>query len=87
MPESGATQLGDRDCGCIPGGAIGDAMGGPYEGQPGPLRFREHKDWAISDDSQLTLATCESIIKTGEVSPEHIADRFFNGSEPGVLHE
>src|SRR5262245_24326023 len=76
MPGSTATQLGDRARGCIIGGAIGDAMGGPFEGQPGPLRFRPHKDWAISDDSQLTLATCESIIETGKVSPEHIANRF-----------
>jgi ADP-ribosylglycohydrolase len=76
MPESDATQLSDRARGCVLGGAIGDAMGGPFEGQPGPLRYREHRDWAISDDSQLTLATCESIIEINKVSPEHIADRF-----------
>jgi ADP-ribosylglycohydrolase len=76
MPESAASQLSDRARGCIIGGAIGDAMGGPFEGQPGPLRYRVHRDWSISDDSQLTLATCESIIETGVVSPEHIADRF-----------
>jgi ADP-ribosylglycohydrolase len=76
MPDSATTQLGDRARGCILGGAIGDAMGGPFEGQPGPLRFQAHKDWAISDDSQLTLATCESIIEVGQVSPEHIATRF-----------
>lgn len=51
-------------------------MGGPYEGQPGPLRFHEPTSWSISDDSQLTLATCESIIEFGKVSPEHIAQRF-----------
>jgi ADP-ribosyl-[dinitrogen reductase] hydrolase len=71
-----ATPLSDRARGCIIAGAIGDAMGGPFEGQPGPLRFREHGDWAISDDSQLTLATCESIIEVAKVSPEHIAGRF-----------
>jgi ADP-ribosyl-[dinitrogen reductase] hydrolase len=76
MPQDHATQLHDRVRGCILGGAIGDAMGGPFEGQPGPLRFRDHSDWAISDDSQLTLATCESIIEVAKVSPEHIADRF-----------
>jgi len=76
MRENGATQLGDRARGCILGGAIGDALGGPFEGQPGPLRFREQREWAISDDSQLTLATCESIIEISKVSPEHIADRF-----------
>jgi len=51
-------------------------MGGPFEGHPGPIEFREHTDWNISDDSQLTLATCESIIQVGAVSPEHIAGRF-----------
>jgi ADP-ribosylglycohydrolase len=67
--------VSDRARGCILAGAIGDAMGGPFEGQTGPLQFREHTDWSISDDSQLTLATCESIIDTGIVSPESIAAR------------
>src|ERR1044072_667332 len=66
----------NRARGCILGGVIGDAMGGPFEGRPGPLRFQEHNTWSISDDSQLTLATCESIIELGKVSPEHIAQRF-----------
>ena len=73
-----ATFLSDRARGCILAGAIGDAMGGPFEGQPGPLKFREYASWSISDDSQLTLATCESIIQAGEVSPEHIAGRFLH---------
>ena len=76
MRETRSTQLADRARGCILGGAIGDAMGGPFEGQQGPLKFRTHDDWSISDDTQLTLATCESIIETGRVSPEHIASRF-----------
>src|ERR1051325_7012622 len=66
----------NRARGCIIGGVIGDAMGGPFDGQPGPLRFHEPASWSISDDSQLTLATCESIIEIGKVSPEHIAQRF-----------
>jgi ADP-ribosylglycohydrolase len=53
-------------------------MGGPYEGQSGPLRFRQHANWRISDDTQLTLATCESIIELGKVSPEHIVARFLH---------
>lgn len=75
MPESG-TGLGDRARGCLLGGAIGDSMGGPFEGQPRPIQFREHCDWNVSDDTQLTLATCESILELGRVSPEHIASRF-----------
>ena len=51
-------------------------MGRPFEGQPGPIRFRQHAEWSISDDSQLTLATCESIIEAGKVSAEHVAERF-----------
>ena len=66
----------DHVRGWIIGGVIGDAMGGPFEGRPGPLRFQEHTAWSISDDSQLTLATCESIIAVGKVSPEHIAQQF-----------
>jgi ADP-ribosylglycohydrolase len=76
MSESRPTPLSDRARGCILGGAIGDAMGGPFEGQLGPIRFRAHSEWAISDDSQLTLATCESIIEIGEISPPHIASKF-----------
>src|ERR1044071_5006690 len=76
VTQKGSTQLYDGAHGCILGGAIGDAMGGPFEGQKGPLRFCEHSHWKISDDTQLTLATCESIIETGKVSPEHIASRF-----------
>jgi ADP-ribosyl-[dinitrogen reductase] hydrolase len=76
MQVTRATRLSDSIHGCIIAGAMGDAMGGPFEGQPGPLRFREHNNWAISDDSQLTLATCESIIEIGRVSPEHIAGHF-----------
>src|SRR5215475_8879071 len=76
MKEDGKTQVRDSARGCIIAGAIGDAMGIPFEGSRGPLQFYPHKDWAISDDTQLTLATCESIIEIGEVSPKHIADRF-----------
>jgi ADP-ribosylglycohydrolase len=66
----------DRARGCILAGAIGDALGGPFEGQPGPLQFQQHDNWSISDDTQLTLATCESIAAAKGVSPEQIAARF-----------
>jgi len=76
MRLSSGSNIKDRARGCLLAGAIGDAMGGPFEGQSGPLRFREHTNWRISDDTQLTLATCESIIELGKISPEHIAGRF-----------
>jgi ADP-ribosylglycohydrolase len=31
---------------------------------------------SVSDDTQLTLATCESIVETGGVHPQHIAETF-----------
>jgi ADP-ribosylglycohydrolase len=70
------TLLRDRIRGCLLAGAIGDAMGGPFEGCPGPLVFNTPTNWNISDDTQLTLATSESIVELRHVSPEHIAMRF-----------
>ena len=32
--------LEEQVVGCIVGGAIGDALGGPYEGQPGPVALQ-----------------------------------------------
>jgi ADP-ribosylglycohydrolase len=79
------TCLSDRVRGCIIGGAVGDAMGGPFEGQPGPIQFREPARWSISDDTQLTLATCESIIEARKVSPDHIANRFLQWYRAGQI--
>jgi ADP-ribosylglycohydrolase len=54
----------DQIIGCLVGGAIGDVLGG----------FRERSQLCLSDDTQLTLATCEAIRTAGRVSPEAIAD-------------
>lgn len=51
--------------GCIVGGAIGDIVGG----------IPERRNLSLSDDTQLTLASCESIIAAGGVAPEAIADQ------------
>ena len=71
-----ALSIRDRVFGCVVGGALGDALGGPYEGRRGPIRVVHDLGRSISDDTQLTLATLESVIETGTVSPEHIAARF-----------
>jgi ADP-ribosyl-[dinitrogen reductase] hydrolase len=49
--------------GAILGGAIGDALGGIAE--RGVLTF--------SDDTQLTVATCEAILAAQKASPQAIA--------------
>lgn len=66
----------ERVLGCLLGGALGDAWGGPTEGTEGPLRFEVPARPVLSDDTQLTLATCESILELRCVSPEGIASRF-----------
>jgi ADP-ribosyl-[dinitrogen reductase] hydrolase len=67
----------DRILGCILGGAIGDAFGRPYEHRQPPIVISEADEWLLSDDTQLTLATCEAITsRGGSVDPAAIADRF-----------
>ncbi|MGE0886634.1 MAG: ADP-ribosylglycohydrolase family protein [Blastocatellales bacterium] len=67
----------DQILGCIVGGAIGDALGGVYENVKAQVDLDEFENWQISDDTQLTIATCEAIIEAGgEVRPDLIASRF-----------
>jgi ADP-ribosyl-[dinitrogen reductase] hydrolase len=75
----------DRIHGLLLGGMIGDVLGGPYEGCSAdevpsdlawPASFAGLTD---SDDTQLTIATCEAIIeRSGTVDPEAIANRFLH---------
>lgn len=62
--------------GCILGGAIGDCLGGPYEGTYPPFRVHSQHKWRLSDDTLLTLATCEAISKHRRLDPALIADVF-----------
>jgi ADP-ribosylglycohydrolase len=71
---------------CLLAGALGDAWGGPYEGgtavgaAPFPAAPR------ISDDTWLTLATCEAIVRVGGVvAPEEIARSFASWFAAGRL--
>lgn len=68
----------DQVLGCLLGGALGDAWGGPWEGRLGPLQFEIPLQSKISDDTQLTLATCESVIEKGSVDPENLAAHFLD---------
>jgi len=70
--------------GCLFLGALGDAMGRNYEG-----RYNNHyvdfgMDGTVTDDTQLTLATCEAISNT-EVSAEKVAASFLLWFNAGKL--
>lgn len=60
--------------GCLIGGAIGDCLGRPYENQTN-TKVKPGK-WEITDDTQMTLATCEAISKSRRVDPAIIAKTF-----------
>ena len=79
----------ERFKGCIIGGAIGDAFGSAYENLnvskvhddtfylfAKPKNREEIKEWQITDDTQLTLATIEGMIIDEEINPEKLAQNF-----------
>lgn len=71
---------------CLLAGALGDAWGGPYEGLAGPVQPVFPEAPRLSDDTWLTLATCEAIVLSrGRVQPERIAERFRHGFEAGRI--
>jgi ADP-ribosylglycohydrolase len=75
----------DRVRGMVLGGAVGDGWGRPYEGSivracPLPLEL------VITDDTQLTLATCEALVESRGVDPAAIAARLTAWFRDGRLH-
>jgi hypothetical protein len=78
--------LRDRVLGCPLGGALGDAWGGASENVPVALRSKFPTRPTLSDDSQLTPATCESIIECGQVDPDNIASHFLRWYRAGRIH-
>jgi ADP-ribosylglycohydrolase len=62
-----------RIAGCLLAGALGDAIGSHFEGQRPNADFVVPSELRITDDTQLTIATCESIIELNRVDPKSIA--------------
>lgn len=76
--------LKDKLKGCLMYGAIGDSIGGRYEGLPFNNEVSFDFDWTISDDTQLTLSTCEAIHLESNISAEKVAANFlrwYNGKK------
>ena len=72
--------------GCLLAGALGDAWGGPYEGSAGPVAFAIPHAPSLSDDTELTLATCQSIVELGCIDAENLASHFARWFEAGRIH-
>jgi ADP-ribosylglycohydrolase len=77
----------DRLRGCLLGGALGDAIGAAHEGMSQPSRPIEIG--ATTDDTQLTLAACEALVRGGgRVLPDLFAqvmlERYRAGSFSGL---
>jgi len=68
-------------------GAIGDAMGSGYENtsniEDDVLNYypfgkpeKQIPEWQLTDDTQLTVATCEALLENKELTPEQLARHF-----------
>jgi len=66
--------LHDRISGCLLAGALGDSIGACFENQSSP-RFIIPSELRVTDDTQLTIATCESIVAFSGVDPESVSRR------------
>ena len=66
--------LDDRITGCLLAGALGDSIGAFFENQDAP-QFTIPSNLRVTDDTQLTIATCESIVAAKCVDPESVATR------------
>src|SRR5262245_151511 len=88
MKSSPQDELRSRIAGCLLGGAIGDALGAPIEfaslrairEQFGHDGLRDYaraygRLGAVTDDTQMTLFTCEGIIRA-----------YVRGSDRGICH-
>lgn len=74
----------DRLRACLLGGALGDAVGSRHEGAASVgVPLAPHQ---ITDDTQLTLATCDALIRArGTVDPAAIADAMLQRHRTGAI--
>ncbi|MDF2188521.1 ADP-ribosylglycohydrolase family protein [Paraflavitalea sp. CAU 1676] len=79
---------------CLLGGAIGDAWGSSYENEAPPAYSNTFylvppkeipPTWTFTDDTQLTMATCETLCMPGAFEAGQLADRMLQYYLAGKL--
>ena len=78
------TDIQNKLKGCLYLGALGDALGSRYEGRYNNPYVDFGIEGSVTDDTQLTLATCEAVYNS-EVSAEKIATSFLTWYNAGKL--
>ncbi|MEW4454462.1 ADP-ribosylglycohydrolase family protein [Bremerella sp. JC817] len=74
-----------RIAGCLLTGALGDAIAAPYETSPPGQSLVAGKQLRTTDDTQLTLATCEAIVARSAVDPAAIAQAMLHWFQAGRI--
>lgn len=85
MNTNSVQTLEEAVAGCLLGGALGDSIGAPFENMPPGERTIRTSSLTPTDDTQLTLATCTSITKLGDIQPDHIAATFLHCYHTGRI--
>jgi ADP-ribosylglycohydrolase len=66
-------------------GALGDSIGSRFEGSSPTSDFTIPDELRITDDTQLTIATCEAIVAARAVDPETIAQHLLRWFRAGRI--
>ncbi|NRR93519.1 ADP-ribosylglycohydrolase family protein [Winogradskyella undariae] len=88
--------ISERFIGCILGGAIGDAYGSAYENNtqennsdttyyPFGKPQIKTSEWRITDDTQLTIATCETISENKILDAKFFAQKYLSFYKAGKI--
>jgi ADP-ribosyl-[dinitrogen reductase] hydrolase len=76
IEEQNIYSIQEKLRGCLVLGSIGDAIGSAYEGADGKTEAMFENNWEITDDTQLTLATCEAIYNKEKIAADVVAGNF-----------
>ncbi len=73
----------NRFTGCLLGLALGDALGAPFEGMPPGNHIPQCNGFLrYTDDTEMMINLSESILETGDISRQSIAEHFCSSLTP-----